>query len=143
MKLVELPLFQHVQWHPDRNELRRFATSMFVGFAVIGLIVAWRAGQFGKSTFVCWGIGMTLTIAAFVPILGRIAYLCVYVPTSIIGYIVSHIVLALIFFFLFVPLGVLLRLMGKDLLDLRSVPGQTKRRRVREVRDENRYYRQF
>jgi Saxitoxin biosynthesis operon protein SxtJ len=143
MKVTELSFFQHVRWQPDREELRRFAISMFVGFAVIGLIVAWRAGQFGDGTFICWGIGVTLAIAAFIPILGRIAYLCVYVPTSIIGYIVSHIVLALIFLLLFVPLGTLLRLMGKDLLQLRAMHGQSKWLRVGQVRDANDYYRQF
>jgi hypothetical protein len=143
MKVTELPFFQHVQWQPDRNELRRFAISMLVGFAVIGLIVAWRAGQFGRGTFICWELGLALAVAAQVPKLGRIAYLCVYVPTSLIGYVISHVVLTLIFFFVFMPLGMLLRLMGKDLLQLRATGGQTKWRRVEEAKDANRYYRQF
>jgi hypothetical protein len=116
---------------------------MFVGFAVIGLIVAWRAGGFGRGAFVCWIIGAALAIAAFTPGLGRLAYLLVYLPTSVIGYVVSHIVLGLIFFFVFTPLAVLLRLMGKDLLQLRAARGQTRWRRVKEVGDANRYYRQF
>jgi hypothetical protein len=143
MKFTELPCFQHVQWRPDRAELRRFAVAMSVGFAVIGLIVAWRAQAFGKWTFFYWGIGAALAIAALVPGLGRAAYLCVYVPTSAIGYVVSHIVLTLIFYLVFVPIGLLLRLMGKDLLQMRAARGQTKWRRVEEVKDANRYYRQF
>jgi hypothetical protein len=143
MKFTGLPFFQHVQWRPERNELLRFAISMLVGFAAIGLIVAWRTHAFGQSTLVCWGIGAALAVAAFIPVLGRVAYLCVYVPTSIIGYIISHIVLALIFFFVFTPLGVLLRLMSKDLLQLRAARGQTKWRRVEEVKDASSYYRQF
>jgi hypothetical protein len=143
MKVTELPLFQHVKWRPDRNELRRFAISMFVGFAVIGLIVAWRARGFGQGALACWGIGAALAIAAFTPGLGRMAYLLIYVPTNIIGYVVSHVVLTAIFFFIFTPLGALLRLMGKDLLQMRAARGQTKWRRVEEVKDANRYYRQF
>jgi hypothetical protein len=143
MKFTELPFFQHVQWRPDRNELRRFAISMLVGFAVIGLIFIWRAGDFSRGALICWAIGAALAIAAFTPGLGRVAYLLVYLPTSVIGYVVSHIALGLIFFFIFTPLGLLLRLMGKDLLQLRAARGQTNWRRVREVGDANRYYRQF
>ena len=67
-----------------------------------------------------WSAGAVLAVAAFIPKLGRLAYLAVYLPTSILGYVVSNIILALMFLFVITPLGILLRLMGKDLLQQRS-----------------------
>jgi hypothetical protein len=78
-----------------------------------------------------------------VPGLGRFVYLLVYVPTSIIGFVVSNVILTLIFFLVFVPLGLLLRLTGKDLLGLRAAPKQSNWRRLGEAKSSERYYHQF
>lgn len=92
---------------------------------------------------VLWGIGVFLAGAAFVPKFGRIAYLAVYLPTSIIGYVVSHIMLTLMFFFVFTPLAIILRLLGKDVLQQRREKNKSAWIPVRGVKHEDRYYRQF
>lgn len=143
MKLTALPFFQHVNWRPDARELRRFAVAMLIGFAVLGLLAAWRAGGLGTVSLVLWAIGVTLAAAAFVPGLGRVAYLTVYLPTSIIGYVVSHIILALMFFVVITPLGIILRLMGKDLLRQRPRQNKTHWTPVKGVKSEDGYYHQF
>ena len=140
MKLRSFPFFQHVKWHPDARELRRFAVAMLIGFGVLGLLAAWRAAEFGTGAIVLWSAGVVLAIAAFVPKLNRLAYLAVYLPTSIIGYVVSHVILALMFFFVITPLGIILRLMGKDFLQQKR---QKQWRPVSSVKSEDSYYRQF
>lgn len=140
MKIAALPFFQHVKWQPDDRELRRFAVAMLLGFALLGLLAAWRAKGIGQSSIILWGIGLTLAIAAFVPKLGRAAYLGVYLPTSIIGYVMSHIALALMFFLVITPLGILLRFMGKDPLHQKQNAGWSP---VKAVKTEDHYYRQF
>ena len=142
MDITALPFFQHVKWQPDARELRRFAVAMLIGFALLGLFSAWRASGVNTSSLVLWGIGAFLAGAAMVPGLGRVAYLAVYLPTSIIGYVMSHIILALMFFFLITPLGIILRLKGKDPLRQRRPkrPGWTP---VDGVKSEDTYYRQF
>ena len=144
MNIKALPFFQHVKWRPDARELRRFAIAMLIGFTVLGLLSVWRASGIGTSAIVLWGIGIFLATAAFVPGLGRIAYLAVYLPTSIIGYVVSHVILALMFFFVITPLGIILRLMGKDLLQQqRRQKHTTGWMPVNGVKNEDSYYRQF
>jgi hypothetical protein len=143
MDLTHLPMFQHVRWEPDRGELRRFAIAMLVGFAVLGLLTAWRVGDFGTKTFVLWGLGIGLAVGALVPAVGRLVYLGIYLPTSVIGFVVSNIVLLLLFFFLFVPLGLILRLRGKDLLQLRRRQNGRNWRQHDEAKDAASYYRQF
>ncbi|HKZ78768.1 MAG TPA: SxtJ family membrane protein [Pyrinomonadaceae bacterium] len=143
MSIINLPFLQHVKWHPDAKELRKFAVSMLVGFAVLGLLSAWRSGSVGTFSIVLWSIGIVLAVASFIPELARAAYLGVYLPTSVIGYIMSHVVLALTFFLVFTPLGIVLRLTGKDLLQLNPSRDETKWRRVEGREDDDRYYRQF
>jgi hypothetical protein len=143
MKLSALPFFQHVNWRPDSRELRRFAIAMLIGFAVLGLLAAWRGGGIRTTSIVLWSIGVVLAAAAFVPGLGRLAYLIVYLPTSIIGYFVSHILLALMFFVVITPLAIILRLMGKDLLRQQRQKNRTHWTPVRGVKTEDSYYRQF
>ena len=143
MKLKALPFWQHVKWHPDAKELRRFAIAMLIGFFVLGLLSAWRAWGIGTGSIVLWSIGAALAVATFVPKLGRVAYLAVYLPTSIIGYVVSNVMLALMFFLVITPLGIILKLMGKDVLQQRRQKQKTQWTPVKEIKNEESYYRQF
>ena len=139
-----LPFFQHVKWRPDAGELRRFAIAMLIGFTVLGLLSAWRGKGIGTASIVLWSIGVGLAVAAFIPKVGRIAYLAVYLPTSIIGYIVSNILLALMFLLVITPLGLILKLMGKDLLQRqRPQKERTGWLPVKSTKTEDSYYRQF
>jgi hypothetical protein len=78
-----------------------------------------------------------------VPVVGKVAYLLIYVVTGIIGFVISRIILALIFFLLFTPLGLLLRAMGKDFLHLRRNPSGTEWVPHARVSDRQSFYRRF
>ena len=143
MKIATLPFFPHVKWRPDARELRRFAIAMLVGFFVLGALSAWKTKGVHTGSIVLWSIGASLAIAAFVPKLGRIAYLAVYLPTSIIGYVVSNVMLTLMFFLVITPLGIIMKLMGKDVLQQRRPNRTTQWAPVKETKDEASYYRQF
>jgi len=143
VKVATLPFFQHVKWRPDARELRRFAIAMLIGFFVLGALSAWRAKGIGTGSVVLWSIGVSLAVAAFVPKLGRIAYLAVYLPTSIIGYVVSNVMLTVMFFLVITPLGIIMKLMGKDVLQQRRPGRTTQWTPVKETKNEESYYRQF
>jgi hypothetical protein len=143
MSVTQLPFFQHVRWQPDRKELGRFALSMFCGFAVLGLIVAWRESSFGHRTLVLWSIGVSLATSALLPTLGRYSYLAIYLPTSFIGYFISKVILCLMFFLVFWPLATILRFLGKDILSLNPQGVRAIWNPVSRSNDPNRYYRQF
>lgn len=143
MNITELPFFKHIKWRPDARELRRFATAMLIGFSLLGLFSVWRAGEITTTSIVLWGIGVFLAVAAFVPRLGRLAYLGVYLPTSILGYVVSHVILTLMFFLVITPLGIILRLMRKDVLQQRRQRQKSHWTLVKSSRTDDSYYRQF
>jgi len=144
MNLKALPFFQHVNWRPDARELRRFAIAMLIGFTILGLLSAWRGKGIGTPSIVLWSLGVVLAVAAFIPGLGRMAYLAVYLPTSIIGYVVSNVLLALMFLVVITPLGLILKLMGKDILQQQRRPKErTGWMPVKSTKTEDSYYRQF
>ena len=143
MKIATLPFFQHVKWRPDARELRRFAIAMLIGFFVLGVLSAWKTKGVHMGSIVLWSIGASLAVTAFVPKLGRIAYLAVYLPTSIIGYVVSNVMLTLMFFLVITPLGIVMKLMGKDVLQQRRPDRPTQWTPVKETKNEESYYRQF
>lgn len=143
MKIASLPFFKHINWRPDARELRRFAVAMLIGFSVLGLLSAWRAGGITTASIVLWSVGVVLAVAAFVPGLGRVAYLVVYLPTSIIGYVISHVLLTLMFFIVITPLAIILKLMGKDLLQQRRQKQISQWVPVKGAKTEDSYYRQF
>jgi hypothetical protein len=142
VNIKALPFFQHVKWRPDAGELRRFAIAMLIGFFVLGAVPAWWARGIGTGTVVLWGIGVSLAGAAFIPGFGRIAYLAVYLPTSIIGYVVSQVMLTLMFFLVVTPLAIILRWQGKDVLQRRR-KNKPEWMPVKGVKNEESYYRQF
>jgi hypothetical protein len=117
---------------------------MLGGFAVLGGLAAWRAGQVGPTALTFWGAGVLLAATAILPAIGRLAYLAVYIPSSLIGYVVSHAVLALTFYLVFLPIGLALRVLGKDLLRLQQ-PRRTNTMWSPHVadRDAASYLRQF
>lgn len=116
---------------------------MVIGFTFLGLVAAWYSGEFAMRTYILWGVGIALAAFAFIPGLGRIAYLAVYLPSSIVGYVVSHIVLAVLFITVFLPIGIILRLTGKDLLRLRPKGPRALWQPLEKKADLKSYYRQF
>jgi hypothetical protein len=116
---------------------------MCIGFLLLGLLAAWRHHGVGPTTRALWGTGASLAVAALVPGLGRLVYLAVNVISGLIGFVVSHVLLAGIFYLLFTPLGWLLRLGGKDPLHLRPRHGSPAWSNRGKERDKDSYYRSF
>jgi len=135
-------VFEHVKWHPTPADLRGFGLAMLGGFAVIGAITAWRAGGVTSAVWTLWIVGAALAAAAFIPRLGRGAYLLVHVPTSVIGFVVSPIVLTLVFLLVVVPVALLLRLSRRDALHAHPEPPRARWMPL-EKPDRARYHRQF
>jgi len=143
MSFKQLPYFRRVKWNPDAAELRSFAIAMLIGFAVLGGLSVLRHHEITKISIGLWTTGLILTVAALIRGINRWAYLAVYVPSSFIGHFVSKVVLFVVFFLVFAPLGVLLRLLGKDLLRIRPGKPRAAWSPMNSTRVSSRYYRQF
>ena len=123
MRWSEMP------FSPSQRMLRQFA----------GLWVLFFAGCAAWQWFNCVGwaqptllqptllLALALTIGPMGLVRPRlirpifVGWMCLAFP---IGWVVSHVVLAGLFYFLFAPLGLFFRLIGRDALALRPNPGQ-------------------
>jgi hypothetical protein len=96
----------------DGKEIRKFAITMFIALGILGSFLLWRKGQVG---FVCWGIGLAILIFGLVwtRLLSPV-YRAWMKLTLILGVISSHIVLAVMYYFVFTPFGLVMRSLGKD-----------------------------
>lgn len=142
-RIKNLPPYRHVKWDPAPAELRKWGFVMLAGLILFSAIAAWREGGFGILSFSLSAAGLICFAAGFAPAVGLRLYRLVYLLTSPIGYVVSHLLLTAIFFLLFLPLGLVLRAQGRDLLRLKPSPeagSWIRRSGPRPARD---YYRQY
>jgi hypothetical protein len=139
--------------NPTDRELRQFGVVAFLAFGLLGAVVLRKGAllgvEFGTASA---GIAAALLIVGSLslgfalarPKANRPLYVLLTVVSYPVGWIVSHLMLALLFFGFFTPIALLFRAVGRDTLE-RS------RDREREsywvdlppVEDDRRYFRQF
>jgi hypothetical protein len=111
-----------IQWRPDARKLRQFAACWLVGFGAIGLIVAWKGGALSGSgrwtvPIVLWWLGAVVgTVGLAVPWAVRPAYVLAMGLALPIGWVVGHVVLAVVYFGVFTPVAIVFRRRGRDAL---------------------------
>jgi hypothetical protein len=129
-------------WYPTNRQLRQFAVVALFGFGLMGLITRWQF-HLPTAAYVLWTLG-ALTFLAGLPaptlILPVYAALCaVAFP---IGWLVSNILLRVIFYGLFTPVGLVMRMLGRDPLQLKRPNVASYWLPFRQARSPLSYYRQ-
>jgi hypothetical protein len=96
-----------IDWNPSRSTLRQFA---WIGTVFLGLI-----GCF--TTPYLWGLALVcLILGCLWPAGLRPLYLGLFLVTWPIGFVVSNLALALVYFLLITPIAFIFRLSGRDAL---------------------------
>lgn len=101
----------------DTKELRRFGIIMAVAFGVIGGLLLWRGREHYFWFLILSGAFLLLGIA--VPNLLRPAYKTWMTLAGIMGWFMTRIILIVLFYLVVTPIGLLMRLLGKDFLELK------------------------
>jgi len=129
--------------NPSRRDLLVFGAGLAVVFAVIGAL-RWRAG-FPATAQVWWISGIALTVMFFaVPRIRRWLYLGWGYAMYPIAWAVTHAVLGIAYFVVATPIGITLRLFGRDPLQREFDKAAPSYWVVRTPsRDDARYFRQF
>ncbi len=111
--------FREINWHPSPRELRSFGKVITLGFpilaALLGASARLRSHAWPAWTLWLGGIGLTAgLVCMFVPRAARPLYLVWMALGCCIGLVVSNVVLAAIYFLVVTPIGLALRLAGRD-----------------------------
>ena len=112
-----------IPFHPSRATLRQFAGLWLVFFGGLALWQGLVRGQTGLATL-CAVLALTIGPLGLIrPGWIRPIYVGWMVLAFPIGWTISQVMLALMFFGLFAPIGLVFRLLGRDPLHRTRRPG--------------------
>lgn len=117
-----------INWKPDAKALRGFGWAMLIGFGIIGALklAGWPLEQNMIFANICFGIAL---IAGGSGLAGsKVALPFYYVWMAIgwvMGNIMTRILFAIFYYLLITPMGLIMRLFGRDKLLLRKKPDAT------------------
>ncbi|HUQ68831.1 MAG TPA: SxtJ family membrane protein, partial [Planctomycetaceae bacterium] len=138
MALVTIP------WHPSRKDLRIFAVLQLVFFTIIAFFVGRRIHAYGFPAAIMMVSAAVAAVGLLRPAWIRPVYIGWMLAVFPIGWVVSHVVLAIAYFGVVTPIGWLLRWRGYDPLDRRFDATASSYWKPRPPSpDVQRYFRQF
>jgi len=139
MSLVE------INWNPEKKELRKFGLIAVLVLGAAGIILRF---VFGAAAIWAWMLpigGLCICLITFLSAkAGRIIYLGLTFAALPIGFVVSILLMGMFYFLVLTPIGIIFKLMGRDLLNRRFLPGAATYWSLRKnVTDQERYFHQF
>ena len=128
----------------DERTLRRFGRIYLPGgFLLLGSFFGYLSGSW-TTAWVLWSVGAVLALgSAASPKVGRMVFFGLTGLTFPIGWLVFHVVLAVVYFLVITPFGLVMRLFGRDALALESRDSDTHWRKRPPAPAVDRYFRQF
>jgi hypothetical protein len=110
MKLVEM------NWNPNNRQLRQFGLVALVALPLLG----WLWSGSPTAIWITAAVGAALAAAGLLyPRVVKPVFLGLTLVAVPIGMVISEVALAVVFYGLFVPLGLIFRLIGRDVLQLK------------------------
>jgi carbamoyltransferase len=133
-----------VDLSPDRTKLRQFAALLLLVCTGIAGVLWMRSGAIAERPAVLIAIGIVWALAGIAaPATIRTLFVVLTVAVFPIGWLVSRVVLAVIYYLVLTPIGFLLRLKKHDPLGLDRDRRETFWKRVEPRTDFSSYFRQF
>jgi hypothetical protein len=111
--------WSEIPWQPPASTLRWFAAIWLIWFVGLGY-VSWVYRENITAAIILIAIALTIGSAGLIrPSAIRIVFVTSIVVTFPIGWVISRLLLSLVFYCLFTPLGLFFRLIGRDVLGKR------------------------
>ena len=133
--------------NPSKRELMWFGVLFALFFALIGGLVWWKCDSPSGAWSIWWTAAGVVAVYYVVPPLRKWLYLGWMYAAFPIGWTISHVVLALVYYLVFTPIGLIMRLLGHDPLhrkfDRQATTYWTPHDPSGEARAGGRYFRQF
>lgn len=128
----------------DETSLRRFGRIYLpCGFLLLGAFFGYVSRSW-TTAYALWAVGAVLALgSALSPKLNRLVFFGLAGLTFPIGWVVFHVVLAVVYFLVITPIGLGMRLFGRDALGLDARGATTYWRKRPPAPAVDRYFRQF
>jgi hypothetical protein len=99
------------------KELRKFSFTLFCVLGFLGGLVLWRKGETG---LLFWGIGFVILLIGLIRprLLGAIQKGWMKLA-FLMGFFMTHLILALMYYLVFTPVALVMKTLGKDPLRLK------------------------
>ena len=112
-----------INWQPTRKDLRVFGIGLAVFCAVIAGLCYQSDGRFGalEGSLITIAV-LAVVVSLFLPVWLRPVYFVFVVLAFPIGWVLSHVLLAVVFYGVFTPIGLVMRLLGRDPMQRRFDP---------------------
>jgi len=130
--------------NPGKTELRWFGLALLAFFSILGGMVFWRTGSLAVPR-VLWTIGVSITALYYLaPPLRRPLFIGWSYLTFPLGWLLTHAILAIVYFVLLTPVGLVMKILGRDPLT-RSFDPEKDSYWVRRppTSEPSRYFRQY
>lgn len=143
--------FKEINWKPQETDLKKFAISLMIGFPVIATVfflAKWASAKaLPAPGFYLWlaGAGAGAGLVCFLlPFIARPLYYVWYTLAACIGIVLANLLFGLLYYAMFTPLGLFMRLIGRDPLCLKTNrETATYWRETSPVPPVRQYFRQF
>ena len=131
--------------NPSTRELRQFAGIWFPLFcAMIGLVLYKRL-HWQTAGYVVWGMGAVMALAGLAaPAIIKPVFIGMMYASFPIGWVMTHVLLGVMYYGVLTPIGLMMRLAGRDTMTRRLDPEAKSYWIEREpVTSKERYFRQY
>lgn len=124
----------------SRKSLRSFGLVVGGVLLAIAAVVFWRSGwAAGTAVYVLGSIGGILVLlGAVLPTVLKPAYMVWMGLAVVLGYIMTRVILTIVFYLVVTPIGILMRVFGRDPLDRKLEPNAPTYWRDKEYDDDRR-----
>jgi len=134
-----------VNTNPSRKQLDQFGL-IWLGFLLLFGALLWFKLHSPLVLAVMWGLAVVVPIVGwFEPRFMRLVFVGMSYAAWPIGFVVSHVILAAVYYLVFTPIGLLMRALGRDPMTRRFDRAAASYwvRRPQEGTEPKRYFRQF
>ncbi len=128
----------------DAKELKKFAITVSCALGILGGLFLWRKGDLA---FLFWAVGVILLLLGLIKpvLLGPIQRAWMR-AALFIGFFMTHLILALMYYLVFTPVGLVMKALGRDPLRLKfnkNAESYWVKREAAEFFGKERYERMF
>ncbi len=117
MNLIDDIKFEITKLKEDKSTLRKFAITIASALCIIGALVFFL-GSRAETAFWLWGFGSSILILGItVPNVLKPFHLLWMTLAFVLGWFVSRLILSIVFYLVMTPIGLVMKIIGKDLIN--------------------------